>query len=289
MSIYKKITIVVVTYNSENQIQKLLLSLHLINKIIGEIIIVDNNSRNFDRKKIENLNNKIKIIQNKQNLGFAKAVNQGIKKSKKNFILLLNPDTYLINNSISKTFNLIKKNKKIGVVGGQIKYPNNNLYPTANSRPTFLTGLFEFTNLKKIFPKNKYSKNFWIENIKKINKPIRVSSLCGAYLIFRRKINNKLNLFNEDFFMYMEDIDFGIKNNKEGYEVIFDPNSEIIHIGGASSKNRYKTALKYWYRSRKIFFKKNLEPPKGIILSLLFTLEEVVLKIYHCIKNEPYE
>lgn len=282
-----KLDLVVVNYNSTKQLINLIKSTKLIASIINNIIIIDNNSDDFNKKYFQKP--KIKIIQNKNNLGFAKAVNKGIKKSTANIILLLNPDTYLINNSIKNTFKLIKEDKKIGTIGGKIKYPNNILYPTANNKPTFLTGLFEFTNLKKIFPKNKFSRNFWIENIQNIKKPIKVSSLCGAYMYIRKKINNKLNLFDENFFMYMEDIDFGIRNNKEGYKVIFDPNSNIIHIGGSSSKNKYKTSLKYWYKSRKIFFKKHLGIFKGTILSILFSLEEIILKVYHYIKHEPSE
>jgi len=283
MSIEKKLDLVVVNYNSTKYLRKLIQSTKKISKILNEIIIIDNNSNDFYFTKDKN----IKIIKNQKNLGFAKAVNQGIIKSKSKFILLLNPDTYLNNNSIKKTFNLIKRKSKIGVIGGRILYPDNKPYLTANTKPTFLTALFEFTNLKKILPNNKYSKKFWVEKNKKITKPIQVTSLCGAYLIFRRIINNKLNLFNEDYFMYMEDMDFGIKNNNEGYKTIFDPNSSVIHIGGVSSPNKYKTSLGYWYKSRKIFFKKHLSLIQAIIINIVFTIEELVLKIRNnLIKHE---
>jgi len=283
----KKITLIIITYNSNKEILNLIKSLKFIEKIIKEIIIIDNNSTTFETEKIKNLSKKIKIIQNKRNVGFAKAVNQGIKLSKSRFILLLNPDTYLTDNSIIKSFNLIEKNKKMGIIGGKIKYPNNKPYLSANTKPTFLTGLFEFTNLKKMFPKNKFSKKFWPESYKNIKIPTNVSSLCGAYLIFRRKINKKLNLFDESFFMYMEDIDFGIKNNNEGYKVVFDPNSQIFHIGGASSNNKYRTSLNYWYKSRKIFFKKHSNVLEGIILGIIFSLEEIFLKARNYIHHDP--
>ncbi|MFA5749633.1 MAG: glycosyltransferase family 2 protein [Candidatus Shapirobacteria bacterium] len=286
MSIYKKLTLVIITYNSNKEIFKLIKSLKFIKKIIKEIIIIDNNSVIFETKKIKNLSKKIKIIKNKQNFGFAKAVNQGIKLSKSSFILLLNPDTYLEDNSIIKTFNLIKNDTKIGAIGGKIFYINNKKYNTANTKPNFLTGIFEFTNLKKIFSNNIFSKKFWPESYKKIKKPIEVSSLCGAYIIFRKKINKKINLFNEDYFLYLEDLDFGISIKEQGYKVVFDPNSQIKHIGGASSNNKYKTNLKYWYKSRKVFFKKHLNFIEGIILSVIFSFEEFLLKIYHHIHHD---
>lgn len=285
MSTKRLLDLIVVNYNSTDCLKKLIRSTEKISNLLNKIIIIDNNSNNFNL--IENKN--IKIIRNKENLGFAKAVNQGIKLSKSELILLLNPDTYLTNNSIKKTLNLIKNDPKIGVIGGKIFFPNHKIYLSANNRPSFLTGLFEFTNLKKIFPKNKYSKNFWIEQNIKIIKPIEVSSICGAYMIFRRMNQNNLNLFNEDYFMYMEDVDFGIRNNKNGYKVIFDPNSSITHIGGVSSPNKYKTSLKYWYKSRRIFFKKHLPRIQAIILNVIFVIEESFLRIRNILNHEKID
>jgi len=285
MSTRKKLDLIVINYNSTNYLRKLIQSTKKISKILNKIIVIDNNSDSFNLKEDKN----IKIIKNQKNLGFAKAVNQGIKISKSELILLLNPDTYLTNDSIKKTFDLIKNDFSIGVIGGKIFFPNHKIYPSANNKPTFLTGLFEFTNLKKIFPKNKYSKKFWIEEDIKITQPIKVSSVCGAYMIFRRINKNKLNLFNEDYFMYMEDVDFGIKNIKNGLKVMFDPNSSITHIGGVSSPNKYRTSLNYWYKSRKIFFKNHLPIIQAIILNMIFTIEESILKIRNIINHEKID
>jgi len=283
----KKITVLTISHNSSINVNILIRSLKLINKYINEILIIDNNSNDVDNI---NSNFKIKLFKNKQNLGFAKAVNQGIKKAKSEYILLINPDCYLENTSIIKSIQNIQNNVSIGAIGGKIKKTNSNEYhSTANSKPNFFTGLFEFTNLKKIFPKNQFTRNFWIEKTYKSNKPIEVNSLCGAYIILRRNIGNKLNLFDERFFLYMEDIDFGDTINESGYKVIFDTNSEITHVGGASSGSKYNTVLKHWYVSRKKYFKKHLNPVESTILTLVFTLEEQFLKFYHRIKAEPYE
>lgn len=289
MSISKDnhISIVTVNYNSSLNTNRLIKSLNLIKKYITQIIIIDNNSNDINKIILKN---NVEIIKNSKNVGFAKAVNQGIKKSKNNIILLINPDCYLENDSIISSINKIVNNKSIGAIGGKIKKPNLNEYHlTANSKITFLTGIFEFTNFKKIFPNNKISRKFWIEKTYKSKKPTEVNSLCGAYIILRKKINNKFNLFDERYFMYMEDVDFGDKINKEGYKVVFDPESEITHVGGASSGSKYRTVLRYWYSSRKKYFQKHFNPIESSILTIIFTLEEQFLKIYHKIKAEPYE
>lgn len=199
-------------------------------------------------------------------------------------IILLNPDTTIIDNSILKTIDLITKN--IGVIGGKIKYKNKNIF-SANNKPNFLIGLFEFTNLKKLFSNNKYTLDFWLEKTQKITKPIEISGVCGAYLIFRKyDKKNNINYFNENYFMYMEDLDFCLKMKSKGFKIIFDPRSKILHVGGASSKNKYNMALNYWYKSRKIFFKKHLNKVEGIILNIIFTIEELFLKTRLFIKHD---
>lgn len=285
MSITKKISLVTITYNSEKTIFRLLASLKFIKNYLNEIIIIDNNSQKNQSKNIQKISKKIKLIQNKKNIGFAKAANQGIKIAKSDFILLLNPDTYLEDNSVIKTITKIQNNKKIGAIGGLILNENNKKQFTANNKTNFMTGLFEFTILKRVFPNNKYSKKFWIEN-KKIKKPTKVNSLCGAYTIIRKFINKELNLFDENFFLYLEDIDIGTSINQKGYSVVLDPDSHIKHIGGASSNNKYKTDLNSWYKSRKIFFKKHLNKFNGIILIVIFSIEEFILKIIQYLKDE---
>ena len=282
----KKLSLVIVNYNSTVELNNLIHSLHFIKKIIDEIIVIDNNSKNFD--KFLNKNNKIKLIKNKQNLGFSKAINQGIKISRNEIILLINPDCILIDSSPIKTFLKIRKHKKIGIIGGKLNYPySTKKHFTATTKPNFFTGLFEFTNLKKIFQNNYFSNIFWIEKKQKINKPIKVFSLCGAYMFLRKHGQNYVNYFDEEYFLYLEDLDFGyvIENNNQ--LAIFDPNSQINHIGGCSNDSIYKTDLKHWYKSRKIFFLRNLPKYQGIILYIIYSAEEFILNIFHKITNTP--
>lgn len=279
------ITIITVNYNVAINVNKLVNSLLLINNKINEIIIIDNNSKDYNQIL---RTNKTTIVFNKSNLGFAKAVNQGIKIAKSKYILLINPDCYLENKSILKTLKLLISNKSIGAIGGKIKKPNINQYQnTANDKINFFTGLFEFTNLKKIFKNNYFSNKFWIDT-KQIKSPIQVESLCGAYILIRKKLDNVLNLFDERYFLYMEDVDFGNKINNLGYKVIYDPRSEITHIGGKSSKSKYNIVLKAWYVSRRLYFQKHFNIILSTVLIIIFTIEEFLLKVIHKIRNTPY-
>lgn len=271
-----KITVITVNFNVARYVNKLIKSLQIIDKYIQEIIVIDNDSN--DSQQI-NKTKKTKIIFNNSNLGFSKAVNQGIRISKSEYILLINPDCYLENPSILRSIQLLIKDDRIGIVGGKIKSTTPNKYHmTANNKASFMTGLFEFTNLKKIFPNNYFSKKFWVESTT-INTITQVESICGANMLIRKHIGNVLNLFDERYFLYMEDIDFGNKVNSLGYKVIFDPTSEIIHFGGKSSNSKYNIVLPAWYISRKIYFKKHLRFIESLILIIVFTIEEQMLKI----------
>lgn len=284
-----KLSVVVVNYKSEKYIKNLIKSLRHIQNIIEELIIINNSSE----IKIEKISTKInyRIIDNNSNLGFSKAVNIGINNADTSYILLLNPDVEIHgDNNINKMFKLLVSSNNYGAIGGKIySSTNNKIQFTATSKPTFLTGLFEFTNLKKLIPKNIYSSKFWIESNKTISKPIEAYSLCGAFILFRKKLGKNVIRFDEDYFMYLEDIQFGGDINKLNYKVLFYPNSYVVHFGGKSNKSIYNIVLKYWYKSRKLYFKKNLTKIESGLLSFIFFIEEILLWAYHRINKTSNE
>lgn len=286
-----KITVITVNYNSATYTKHLINSVcEYIPKFVKEIIIIDNNSKEADKKELKKNEQKSKIIFNSENVGFSRAVNQGISLAKTDYLLLLNPDCVLVDSSISKLIKLINEDRTVGACGGKLIDPlTNQVVPSANRKPTFFTGLFEFTNLKKMFPNNVFTNYFWVEKTPNNIQRINVSSLCGAFVLFRKTIQNQEISFDNSYFMYLEDVQFGVDINKMGSVVVFDPNVRIIHHGGKSNNSKYKTVLKYWYNSRKIYFKKNLPYLQGKILEVIFTLEELFLKIYHLLLNTPNE
>lgn len=287
LSTNNKLSIIIVNFNSTSFLNTLLKSLLYISQLVGEIIIVDNNS--YDFYKIRPIQKrKTRLIRNTNNIGFSKAVNQAIQITKHDYILLINPDTRITkDNYISKIFQAIINDHHIGAIGGKIISKNQKY--TANTKPNFLTGLFEFTNIKKIIPNNPFSNHFWPEKKLKIHNQTEVDGLCGAFIIFRKYHKNQLNLFDENYFLYLEDLDFCLNLKKLGYKIIFDPKSKIIHKGGVSSKSKYNVVLKNWYKSRRYFFRKHLGKIKGNILSLIFSAEELLLRLYHHLRHEPAE
>lgn len=282
----KKVSVITVNFNSSDKLNTLIKSLSFIDTIVSEIIIIDNNSKDVD--KIDLKNKKIRLFKNKDNVGFAKAVNKGINLSKNEIVLLLNPDCILTDSSPTKTLDKIVENKYIGMIGGKINYPDTTKpHYTATSKPNFFTGLFEFTNLKKIFPNNYFSNSFWVEKNTPINTLKQVFSLCGAYLFIRKNGKKHQNVLDEKYFLYLEDLDLGYIVENNGQLAVFDPESHVTHIGGSSSGSVYKIVLNHWYKSRKVFFLKNLPKYQGYILYIIFILEESFLTVFHKINNTP--
>jgi GT2 family glycosyltransferase len=283
-----KLSIIIVSYNVKDKITKCISSLIKINNC--EIIIIDNNSSDRSHYHLsKNFLNKAIIVKNHVNFGFAKAVNQGIKLSKGKYILLINPDTLPSPKSINMLLLFLEgKGDKTGLVGGRMIKPESGLtHGTCVDTPTLLTGIFEFTNLKKIFPNNKFSKDFYFVSRVK-SDPLLVTGLSGGFLMFKSSLIEDVGYLDENFFMYLEDIDYGIRARNKGYLNYYIPEAKIVHDSGSSSKtSRYKINVKAWRDSRNYFFKKHLNSIEGFILNILFKLDDLIVDSFHRLKGEP--
>lgn len=291
------ITIIVITYNNEIFLPGFLKSLERIhkNKFNLEIFLIDNNSTDNTRVYLSRFSSKnphVFFIKNPSNVGFAKAVNQGIKRSKGSHILLINPDSIVPPNSINKLYRHIETQPTCGIVGGELyDYKTSRPQFSHVSKPTFLVAIFEFTSLKKIIPErlNFISKKFW-SVIERIGRPTlhSVWGVCGAFMIIKQEVIRKVGMFDENFFLYLEDLDFCIRAKKSGYNVCFFPNSFIYHLSGGSSlilNPRYRINEIAWRKSRRYFFKKHLHPLTALFITLVFRLEEMILDARNYLKK----
>ncbi len=277
-----KISIVIVTYNSSKNIYRLLDSLINNKQYINEVIIIENNSpdKHETEKECRKYKNKINLyFINSDNAGFGKSCNAGARKSDSSFILFLNPDTELQKDSLKILLQHMKKNEA-DIIGGKTINYEDKPHGSVVRFPTLFIGLFEFSNLGKLFNINSAHKIFYYEDQKilesKSDKPVDV--VGGAYLLITRKAFIELDGFDENIFMYLEDVDLGKRASDLGMKVIFCPHSTIWHIGGASSYNKYKIRHQAWFDSRKYYFKKHFGLLINLIIQPLYTIEEFMLK-----------
>lgn len=222
-----------------------------------EVVVVDNNSQDGSIEKLkEDFKNheNIRFIKNNSNAGFAVANNIAFRNSKSNYILLLNSDVIVENNTIKDTLNYLKSNKDVGCIGCRVVLPDGSLDKACKrSFPTPKVSFYRMIGLSKIFPNsrrfNQYNMSYLPDD-----EIYEVDCLVGAYMMIPRKVYEKTGGLDEDYFMYAEDIDLCYKIHKLGYKIIYYGTSKITHYKGASGKN--KKLLYEFHKSMQIFYDK---------------------------------
>jgi len=177
----------------------------------------------------------VTVLANSENLGFAAANNQGIKKAKGRYILLLNSDTIILNNAIQRTVAFADAHPEAAVVGCRVLNPDKTLQPTCFMFPSLLNMLLSTTYLYKLFPKSKFfgrERMTWWDR----NDTREVDVVTGCFMLVRREAIEKAGLLDERFFMYGEETDWCFRFKQAGWKIMFTPEAEIIHLGGASSR-----------------------------------------------------
>lgn len=268
----KNISVVILTYNSEKHIDGCIQSLLGEPNKIKEVIIVDNYSQDKTIEIVKK-NKSIILISNKTNYGFAKGINIGIKKTKGDKVLILNPDTVISTGSIDK---LLDCQIHLGadIAGGKLLKNNGSVHNSFVRRPDLLTGIFDFTNLRKITPFDFLHKQHYYLHEKYPDRGIEVDAVSGAYMLVNRKVFENIGLFDEKFFMYLEDIDFCVRAKQSSFKVVFCPKSAILHEGGASSNNTDKINHKAWSNSRKYYFNKHFSKVENMVIQPIFVLDD---------------
>jgi len=266
------LSVIIVNYNVKELLENCINSiLAASTKIKTEIIVVDNNS--FDGS-VEYLQNKFshlqnfKIISNKINLGFSKANNQGVKIASGKYVLILNPDTLLKEDTLEKTIGFYEKNNNAGAVTCKLILPNGKLdLACRRSFPTPSVAVFRILGLSKIFPK---SKTFGKYNLTYLNEnsTYEVDSVVGAFMLIKKEIYDKINGFDEEYFMYGEDLDLCYRLKKAGHKNYYFHETSIIHYKGESTKKSSISYVSNFYGAMQIFAKKNLNS-NSVILNLL--------------------
>lgn len=278
-------SIVVLTYNSESFIDDCLTSLQKKwpSNIKKEILVIDNNSEDKTVEKIKKYKNNIKLFELKKNKGFAKGVNFGIKKSKYSKVIILNPDTKILLSTIKNLFKCENSNNA-QIIGGKAKI-NGKIHNTCVRYPTLTTILFDYTNLRKLIPGDFFHKKHYYLDFKR-RKNMEVDAVSGCFILIDKKVFKKIGLFDENFFMYLEDIDFCMRARKKGFKIYYCNDSEIIHHGGGSSKNPDKIHHQAWIKSRKYYCLKHFNFFENLLLQPILFFDSILIQSRAKTKNE---
>jgi len=232
---------------------------------------VDNNSVDdsveFINKKYPGIN----IIPNDKNLGFSKANNIALKKVSGKYILILNPDTVLEEGTFEKLISFCEKDNSIGAVTSKLIKANGKLDSACKrSFPTLSVALPRILGLSKIFPKSKIFGKYNLTYLDE-NKTYEVDAICGAFMFIPKIVFDKIGFFDEDYFMYGEDLDLCYRINRSGYKIYYFPEVTTIHIKGESTKKTNLSYVNNFYGAMMLFVRKNLTRRYGLLNLILQT------------------
>lgn len=247
---------------------------------------------------MQNYSLKLKIIQNRENVGYSKANNIGIKEAKGKYILFLNPDTLVNKDAIEKTVEFLNSHKEVGIATCRVYLPDGNLDDASHRGfPTPWNAFSYFSGLSQIFPKSKLFAGYTLSYLNLL-KTHEIDACAGAFMMVRREAGEQIGWWDEDFFWYGEDLDFCFRVKQKGWKIYFIPDVSILHYkgvsGGIKSHSReISTATKETrtratharFEAMRIFYKKhyiNKYPPiltglimKAIDFKLWFSLKRL--------------
>lgn len=266
------LSIVIVTWNSEEYIRNCLDSILVSARNSNlEIIVVDNNSSDETAKIVEQLYPQVTLIQNKKNLGYAKANNQGIGKVKGEYILLLNPDTQVLEDSLPLMYEFMEENPKVGALGPKFLNPDKTVQASCREFPTFSTLIWEFSSLSRLFPRSRVFGR-WRMGHFNFDKQREVDQPMGSCLVLRRATLDDVGIFDENFPMFFNDVDLCFRIKKRGWKIYFYPEAKVIHYKGASTKKAKAKMIWLSHLAFYKFFKKHKTGLANHLLLFLFLI-----------------
>lgn len=253
-----KLSIVIVNYNVKYFLDQ---CLHSVQKachgIDSEIFVVDNNSVDGSVKMVREKFPDVRLIENKENKGFSSANNQAIRKAKGEYILLLNPDTIVEDDTLQKSVGFMDDHPDAGGLGVKMLDGKGKFLPESKrGLPSPSVAFYKIFGLSALFPRSKIFGKYHLGYLNR-EKIHTVDILSGACMLLRKKVLDGIGLLDESFFMYGEDIDLSYRITQAGYKNYYFPETRIIHYKGESTK---KSSLNYvfmFYHAMIIFAKKH--------------------------------
>lgn len=268
-----KLSIVIVNYNVKHFLEQCLQSVHkAIRDVDAEVFVVDNNSVDRSSEMVSKKFPFVRLIINKENLGFSVANNQAIKASSGEYVLLLNPDTIVEEDTFKKCISFMDANPNSGGLGVKMVDGKGKFLPESKrSLPTPSVAFYKIFGLSKLFPHSKKFGAYHLGHLP-IDEINEVDILAGAYMMIRKDALKKVGFLDETFFMYGEDIDLSYRLIQGGYKNYYFPETRIIHYKGESTKKGSLNYVFMFYKAMIIFAKKHFSVNNAMLFSILINL-----------------
>lgn len=245
-----KLSVIILNYNVRYFLELCLKSVEAsIKDIHAEIIVIDNKSSDDSCRMVKDLFPSVKLIENKDNSGFSKGNNIAVKQAKGEYICILNPDTVVAEDTFFQLIHFADSKKDLGIIGCQLIDGTGHFLPESKRNiPTPKVAL------KKMLG---FDNDYYANHIN-VNDNGKVEILVGAFMFLKKKVYNSVGGFDQDYFMYGEDIDLSYKILKAGYDNYYFGNTTVIHFKGESTIRDAKYAKRF-FGAMQIFYQKHFK------------------------------
>ncbi len=252
------LSIIIVNYNVKYFLEHCLCSVQkAIKEIDAEILVIDNCSTDNSLEYLSPLFKNVVFVESKENIGFGKANNLGLKIARGKYVLFLNPDTLIQEDSLKKCLFVFEKDEKIGAVGARmIDGSGKFLKESKRAFPSPATSLYKLFGLSYLFPRSAIFSKYHLGHLSD-RENNEVDVLCGAFMMVKKDILDKTSGFDKDFFMYGEDVDLSFRIQELGYKNYYLADTTIIHFKGESTNKGSLNYVKMFYRAMEVFVKKH--------------------------------
>ncbi|QBZ98128.1 glycosyltransferase family 2 protein [Flavobacterium sangjuense] len=250
-----QLSVIILNYNVRYFLELCVLSAEkAIQNLDAEIIVIDNNSSDDSCAMMKQRFPSIRLIENKENSGFPKGNNIAVKEAKGEYICILNPDTVVAEDTFEKVLAFAKSKTDLGIVGCKLIDGTGNFLPESKRGiPTPWVAFTKIFGLYKFFPKSSLFNKYYAQHLDK-NQTGKVEILVGAFMVMKRELYNEIGGFDEDCFMYSDDIDLSYTALKRGKSNFYFHETTVIHYKGESTvkdgtyMNRFQEAMNFFYK-----------------------------------------
>jgi N-acetylglucosaminyl-diphospho-decaprenol L-rhamnosyltransferase len=251
-----KLTIVIVSWNTRDLLARCLASVledaRELPRVKVEVCVVDNASTDGSPEAVRERFPSVRLIENRENVGFARANNQAIQATTGAYVLLLNPDTELVPGALEALVRFVDGHPRAGAAGARLVHPDGTLQPSCCPSPTLSRELWRLFHLDALWPYACYRMAAWDRE-----RPREVDVVQGACLMLRREAVYQVGLLDEDYFIYSEEVDLCRRLRQHGWNVHWVPQAIVVHHGGQSTRQVPATMFLRLYQSKILYFRKH--------------------------------
>lgn len=264
------LVVAIVNWNTRHDLEACLRSVYERNSNPPSftVVVVDNASSDGSAEMVAELFPRAALIRNAENRGFAAANNQVLRGLQGRYVLLLNPDAQTHPGALAALVRFMDRNPDVGICGPLVLNPDGTVQYSARAFPTPLAGIFRNTFLGRLFPRNRFTREYLLSDWDHRSQR-DVDWVSGAAMVIRREVLEQVGVFDEQFFMYSEDVDLCYRARQAGWRVVFVPDAVVTHARAHSSDQAQIRMLIQFHRSMYRFWRKHYAPRSSLPMRLL--------------------